>query len=62
MFQPGWSLTADDWDAQMLFFLSEGYRVLAFDRRGQGRSTQTDVGHDMDTFASDTLTLLPPSI
>nr|WP_300998353.1 hypothetical protein [Hyphomonas sp.] len=46
----------------MLFFLSEGYRVLAFDRRGQGRSTQTDVGHDMDTFASDTLTLLPPSI
>ena len=42
----------------MLFFLSKGYRVIAFDRRGQGRSTQTDIGHDMDTFASDTADLV----
>lgn len=58
VFHHGWPLTADDWDAQMLFFLSEGYRVVAFDRRGQGRSTQTDIGHDMDTFASDTADLV----
>jgi len=58
VFHHGWPLTADDWDNQMLFFLSEGYRVIAFDRRGQGRSTQTDIGHDMDTFASDTADLV----
>lgn len=58
VFHHGWPLTADDWDNQMLFFLSEGYRVVAFDRRGQGRSTQTDIGHDMDTFASDTADLV----
>jgi len=58
VFHHDWPLTADYWEAQMLFFLSEGYRVLAFDRRGQGRSTQTDVGHDMDTFASDTADLV----
>jgi non-heme chloroperoxidase len=58
VFHHGWPLTADDWDSQMLFFLSEGYRVVAFDRRGQGRSTQTDTGHDMDTFASDTADLV----
>lgn len=58
VFHHGWPLTADDWDNQMLFFLSAGYRVVAFDRRGQGRSTQTDIGHDMDTFASDTADLV----
>ena len=58
VFHHGWPLTADDWDNQMLFFLSKGYRVVAFDRRGQGRSTQTDTGHDMDTFASDTADLV----
>ncbi|ABS62327.1 alpha/beta hydrolase fold [Parvibaculum lavamentivorans DS-1] len=58
VFHHGWPLTSDDWDNQMLFFLSEGYRVVAFDRRGQGRSTQTDIGHDMDTFASDTADLV----
>ena len=58
VFHHGWPLTADDWDNQMLFFLSKGYRVIAFDRRGQGRSTQTDLGHDMDTFASDTADLV----
>ena len=58
VFHHGWPLTADDWDNQMLFFLSQGYRVVAFDRRGQGRSSQTDLGHDMDTFASDTAALV----
>jgi non-heme chloroperoxidase len=58
VFHHGWPLTADDWDSQMLFFLSKGYRVVAFDRRGQGHSTQTDTGHDMDTFASDTADLV----
>ena len=58
VFHHGWPLTADDWDNQMLFFLSEGYRVIAFDRRGQGRSNQTDIGHNMDTFASDTADLV----
>ncbi|WP_370867925.1 alpha/beta fold hydrolase [Phenylobacterium sp.] len=58
VFHHGWPLTSDDWDNQMLFFLSNGYRVVAFDRRGQGRSTQTDTGHDMDTFASDTADLV----
>lgn len=49
----GWPLSSDDWDNQMLFFLSHGYRVIAHDRRGHGRSDQTDTGNDMDTYASD---------
>src|SRR5690606_28629310 len=53
MFHHGWPLSADDWDSQMLFFLSHGYRVIAHDRRGHGRSDQTDTGHDMDTYAAD---------
>jgi non-heme chloroperoxidase len=53
VFHHGWPLSADDWDAQMMFFLGEGYRVIAHDRRGHGRSTQTDTGNDMDTYASD---------
>ena len=53
VFHHGWPLTADDWDAQMMFFLGEGYRVIAHDRRGHGRSTQTDTGNDMDTYAQD---------
>ncbi len=53
MFHHGWPLSADDWDSQMLFFLSHGYRVIAHDRRGHGRSDQTDTGNDMDTYASD---------
>lgn len=52
-FHHGWPLSADDWDAQMMFFLHHGYRVIAHDRRGHGRSTQTANGHDMDTYASD---------
>jgi non-heme chloroperoxidase len=53
MFHHGWPLSADDWDNQMLFFLSQGYRVIAHDRRGHGRSDQTDTGNDMDTYAAD---------
>jgi non-heme chloroperoxidase len=53
VFSHGWPLSADDWDAQMLFFLGKGYRVIAHDRRGHGRSTQTGVGHDMDHYADD---------
>ena len=53
MFHHGWPLSADDWDNQMMFFLAEGYRVIAHDRRGHGRSDQTDGGNDMDTYASD---------
>jgi non-heme chloroperoxidase len=52
-FHHGWPLSADDWDAQMMFFLDHGYRVIAHDRRGHGRSTQTISGHDMDTYAAD---------
>src|SRR3954466_4703734 len=52
-FHHGWPLSADDWDAQMMFFLAQGYRVIAHDRRGHGRSTQTSDGHDMDTYAAD---------
>lgn len=58
VFHHGWPLSADDWDSQMLFFLSQGYRVIAFDRRGHGRSDQTDTGNDMDTYASDTADLV----
>ncbi|WP_454858276.1 alpha/beta fold hydrolase [Rhizobium binxianense] len=53
MFHHGWPLSSDDWDSQMLFFLARGYRVVAHDRRGHGRSTQTDIGHDMDHYAAD---------
>jgi non-heme chloroperoxidase len=53
VFHHGWPLSADDWDAQMLFFLSQGCRVIAHDRRGHGRSSQTDTGNDMDTYADD---------
>jgi non-heme chloroperoxidase len=53
VFSHGWPLSADDWDTQMLFFLNKGYRVIAHDRRGHGRSTQTADGHDMDHYADD---------
>lgn len=53
VFHHGWPLSADDWDAQMLFFLGKGFRVIAHDRRGHGRSTQTDTGNEMDTYAAD---------
>ena len=53
VFSHGWPLSADDWDTQMLFFLGHGYRVVAHDRRGHGRSTQTGTGHDMDHYADD---------
>jgi non-heme chloroperoxidase len=53
VFSHGWPLTADDWDGQMLFFEQHGYRVIAHDRRGHGRSTQTSDGNDMDTYADD---------
>jgi non-heme chloroperoxidase len=53
VFSHGWPLSADDWDTQMLFFLSHGYRVIAADRRGHGRSSQTSGGHDMDHYADD---------
>ncbi len=57
MFHHGWPLSADDWDNQMLFFLSQGYRVIAHDRRGHGRSDQTDTGNDMDIYAADVVEL-----
>ena len=53
VFSHGWPLSADDWDAQMLFFLHQGFRVIAHDRRGHGRSTQTATGNEMDTYADD---------
>ena len=53
VFSHGWPLSADDWDTQMLFFQSRGFRVIAHDRRGHGRSTQTGDGHDMDHYADD---------
>jgi non-heme chloroperoxidase len=53
VFSHGWPLSADDWDAQMMFFLNKGDRVIAHDRRGHGRSSQTDSGHDMDHYADD---------
>ncbi len=52
-FHHGWPLSADDWDAQMMFFLERGYRVIAHDRRGHGRSTQTVTGNEMNTYAAD---------
>ena len=53
VFHHGWPLSSDDWDAQMMYFLSQGYRVIAHDRRGHGRSTQTATGNEMDTYAAD---------
>jgi non-heme chloroperoxidase len=53
VFHHGWPLTADDWDAQMMYFVLRGYRVIAHDRRGHGRSTQTATGNDMDTYGAD---------
>src|SRR6266699_2179160 len=53
VFHHGWPLSADDWDAQMLFFVERGYRVIAHDRRGHGRSSQVSDGHDMDHYAAD---------
>ena len=57
VFHHGWPLSSDDWDAQMLFFLARGYRVIAHDRRGHGRSSQTDTGNEMDTYAADVAAL-----
>jgi non-heme chloroperoxidase len=56
-FSHGWPLSADDWDNQMMFFLAQGFRVIAHDRRGHGRSSQTDGGNDMDTYVADLLEL-----
>ena len=53
VFSHGWPLSADDWDAQMMFFLNKGFRVIAHDRRGHGRSSQVATGHDMDHYAAD---------
>ena len=58
VFSHGWPLSADDWDAQLMFFLGHGYRVIAHDRRGHGRSTQTSGGHDMDHYADDLLAVV----
>ena len=57
-FHHGWPLSADDWDSQMMFFLEHDFRVIAHDRRGHGRSTQTFLGHDMDTYAADVAELV----
>jgi non-heme chloroperoxidase len=57
VFHHGWPLSADDWDNQMMFFLGKGFRVIAHDRRGHGRSTQTDTGNEMDTYAADVIAL-----
>ncbi len=57
VFHHGWPLSSDDWDAQMMFFLLKGYRVIAHDRRGHGRSDQTDTGNEMDTYAADVIAL-----
>ncbi|WP_256660477.1 alpha/beta fold hydrolase [Pseudomonas sp. G(2018)] len=58
VFHHGWPLSSDDWDTQMLFFLSQGFRVIAHDRRGHGRSTQTASGNEMDTYAADVAELM----
>ena len=57
VFSHGWPLSADDWDNQMFFFLEKGFRVIAHDRRGHGRSSQTATGNEMDTYADDLATL-----
>ena len=61
VFSHGWPLTADDWDAQMSFFLRHGYRVIAHDRRGHGRSDQPNTGNDMDTWVADLAALTDTS-
>ena len=58
VFHHGWPLSADDWDAQMLYFLAQGFRVIAHDRRGHGRSSQVSDGHDMDHYAADASALV----
>lgn len=58
VFHHGWPLSADDWDNQLIFFLGHGYRVIAHDRRGHGRSSQTDTGNEMDTYAADVAELV----
>ncbi len=58
MFHHGWPLSADDWDVQLLFFVQQGYRVIAHDRRGHGRSSQVADGHDMDHYAADVATVV----
>jgi non-heme chloroperoxidase len=58
VFHHGWPLSGDDWDGQMMFFLQQGYRVIAHDRRGHGRSSQTAIGNDMDTYAADVAELV----
>lgn len=58
MFHHGWPLSSDDWDAQLLFFAAQGYRVIAHDRRGHGRSSQVAVDHDMDHYAADVAALV----
>lgn len=58
VFHHGWPLSSDDWDAQMIFFLQQGFRVIAHDRRGHGRSSQTTAGHEMETYASDVAQLV----
>jgi non-heme chloroperoxidase len=58
VFHHGWPLSSDDWDTQMLFFVGKGFRVVAHDRRGHGRSTQVSDGHDMDHYASDVAALV----
>jgi non-heme chloroperoxidase len=57
VFHHGWPLSSDDWDAQMLFFFARGFRVIAHDRRGHGRSTDTSTGNEMDTYAADVAAL-----
>jgi non-heme chloroperoxidase len=57
MFHHGWPLSSDDWDTQMLFFVGKGFRVVAHDRRGHGRSSQAAAGHDMDTYVADATAL-----
>ena len=58
VFHHGWPLSGDDWDTQMLYFLAQGYRVIAHDRRGHGRSSQTSTGHEMNTYAADVAELV----
>lgn len=58
VFHHGWPLSSDDWDAQMVFFQQQGFRVIAHDRRGHGRSSQTATGHEMETYASDVAQLV----
>ena len=62
VFHHGWPLSSDDWDAQMLFFLNHGYRVVGIDRRGHGRSSQVSGGHDMDHYAADAAAVVGISI